>query len=139
MRISEVAQCVGVRPSTIRYYERIGLLPSPSRANGRRTYEAEVLDRLTLIRFGLNVGFSLKELSSLFADFGSRSARRKAAQGRLQGLRSLQERLKLIGDMLEAVQLCRCGTIHECVMRLQKAGALSLELPPQSQRTTPGS
>jgi DNA-binding transcriptional MerR regulator len=125
MQISEVAQRVGVRPSTIRYYERIRLLPLPSRINGRRSYGADVLDRLVFIRFGIKTGFSLKELSVLFDNFDSRSARRKAAQGKLQSLRLQRENLELKENILTAVGLCRCGTMRECVMRLQKIGALS--------------
>jgi DNA-binding transcriptional MerR regulator len=36
MSIGEVAQWAGVRPSTLRYYEGVGLLPPPERTNGRR-------------------------------------------------------------------------------------------------------
>lgn len=111
MQISEVAQRVGIRASAIRYYERIGLLPAPSRISGRRFYEADVLDRLTVIRFGLRAGFSLKELCSLFANFSSHVTRKKAAQGKIQELQILQARLKLMEDMLNAVKLCRCGTV----------------------------
>ena len=122
MQISEVAKRVGIRASAIRYYERIGLLPPPARISGRRFYGADVLDRLTVIRFGLKVGFSLKELSLLLADFGSRLARKKAAQGKLQELGILRERVKLMEDLLNAVKLCRCGTVRACVRRLQKFG-----------------
>jgi MerR family redox-sensitive transcriptional activator SoxR len=104
---------------------RIGLLPAPSRISGRRFYELDVLDRLTVIRFGLNAGFSLKELSLLFANFGSGFARKKAAQGRLQELRALRARLTLMEHMLNAVKLCRCGTVQACVNRLQKVGAFA--------------
>jgi len=85
-----------MRASAIRYYERIGLLPPPSRVNGCRVYEPDVLDRLTVIRFGLNTGFSLKKLRLLFANFGSRRARKDAVQGKLRELRLCQERLKLM-------------------------------------------
>jgi DNA-binding transcriptional MerR regulator len=92
MQISEVAKRVGIRASAIRYYERIGLLPAPSRISGRRFYEPDVL---------------------------------KAAQGRLQELRALRARLTLMEDMLNAVKLCRCGTVQACVNRLQKVGAFT--------------
>jgi DNA-binding transcriptional MerR regulator len=125
MRISEVAQRAGIRASAIRYYERIGLLPAPSRISSQRFYSVDVLDRLTVIRFGLRAGFSLKELSLLFVEFGSRFARKKAAQGKLQELRVKQERLKMMEELLNAVRLCRCGTVSACVRRLQEVGALA--------------
>jgi len=124
MRISEVAARTGIRASTIRYYEKIGLLPAPHRLNGRRTYEPDVLDRLTVIRFGLKTGFSLKELRSLFAGFASRSARRSAAQRKLRELSALRVQLQNMERLIRKVQLCRCGTVNGCVERLRKSGAL---------------
>ena len=50
MTIGEVARRAGLRPSAVRYYERIGLLPSPPRIGGQRRYESGVLQRLAVIR-----------------------------------------------------------------------------------------
>ena len=44
--ICEVARRAGVRPSAIRYYESIGLLPEPQRLSGRRRYPEEILRTL---------------------------------------------------------------------------------------------
>jgi len=96
MRISEVAGRTGVLATTIRFYESIGLLPPPHRQNGHRVYGTDVLDRLTLIRFGQNAGFSLKELKSLFQCFSSRAKRRNAAQGELKELKNQRDRIKLM-------------------------------------------
>ena len=53
MGIGAVASRAGVRPSALRYYERIGLLPTPERENGQRRYDGEVLrevlDRLAVV------------------------------------------------------------------------------------------
>ena len=83
MRISDVVRRTGVLATTIRFYESIGLLPSPQRLNGQRIYGTDILDRLALIRFGRKPGFSLKELKSLLLGFDSRAKRRNAAQGKL--------------------------------------------------------
>ena len=48
--IGEVAQRAGIQTSAIRYYESEGLLPAPERLNGRRKYDATVLQRLALIQ-----------------------------------------------------------------------------------------
>ncbi len=45
MSIGEVARSAGVRPSALRYYEGVGLLPPPERANGRRRYGGELSHR----------------------------------------------------------------------------------------------
>jgi MerR family transcriptional regulator, redox-sensitive transcriptional activator SoxR len=50
MTISEVARKVGLNSSAIRYYERIGILPSVSRISGQRRYDATVLFRLAVVR-----------------------------------------------------------------------------------------
>jgi len=47
-----VAQHAGIKPTTIRFYESIGVLPPAHRVNGHRVYGTDILDRLTLIRFG---------------------------------------------------------------------------------------
>jgi MerR family transcriptional regulator, redox-sensitive transcriptional activator SoxR len=135
MRISEVSERTGVKPTTIRFYESIGVLPVPNRINGRRTYGPEVLDRLAIIRFGLNTGFSLKELRLLFLGVSSREKRRKAAQNKRKELARLGARVKLIERLLKEVQLCRCGTIQEIAERVLKAdGRRSSRARPSANR-----
>jgi MerR family redox-sensitive transcriptional activator SoxR len=65
MRIGEVAQEAGVSTATLRYYEQIGILPAPTRFNGRREYDASVFVRLGLIRVAKAAGFTLREIRSL--------------------------------------------------------------------------
>ncbi len=50
MTIGEIAQRVGVRASTLRYYENVGLLPTPKRISGKRYYDVTVLKRLAIIQ-----------------------------------------------------------------------------------------
>ena len=66
MKISEAAAASGCHLETIRYYERIGLLPSPERtASGYRAYTHGDIDRLRFIARGRDLGFSLEEIRSL--------------------------------------------------------------------------
>jgi len=125
MRISEVAGRTGVLATTIRFYESIGLLPPPHRQNGHRVYGTDVLDRLTLIRFGQNAGFSLKELKSLFQGFSSRAKRRNAAQGKLKELKNQRDRIKLLEKLLKEIALCHCGHIQQVRERLMRSGTLN--------------
>lgn len=66
LTITQVAEKSGVRASTLRYYESIGLLPEPPRVSGRRRYDEAVLQRLEIIRTAQQAGFSLTELRILF-------------------------------------------------------------------------
>ena len=65
MTIGEVARRVALRTSAIRYYERIGVLPKPVRASGRRQYNAAILERLAIVRFAKHVGFKMTEIKHL--------------------------------------------------------------------------
>jgi len=68
LRIGQLAQASGVPAKTIRYYEAIGLLPSPLRAeNGYRLYTADDVRRLRFVRSARALGFSLAELKEVLA------------------------------------------------------------------------
>ena len=66
MKISEAAAASGCHLETIRYYERMGLMPSPARTgSGYRTYTPVDVERLRFITRGRELGFSLEEIRSL--------------------------------------------------------------------------
>lgn len=66
--ISQVASVVGVRTDTIRYYERVGLLPLPDRSpNGYRAYGEEDVERLRFIRGAQRLGLKLGDIRELLS------------------------------------------------------------------------
>src|ERR1700722_12802643 len=66
LSIGELAHATGTRVEPIRYYERIGLLPEPAAAGGNyRAYARRHLERLSFIRRGRDLGFSLDEVREL--------------------------------------------------------------------------
>jgi DNA-binding transcriptional MerR regulator len=66
MKIRELAQQTGVSAKTIRYYEEIGVLPSPSRQpNGYREYSAEDIARLRLVAGARRLDLSLDEIREI--------------------------------------------------------------------------
>lgn len=63
MFIHELAQLTGVSAKTIRYYESIGLLPKPERAeNNYRQYSDDVVERLRFIVSARSLGFTLTDI-----------------------------------------------------------------------------
>jgi MerR family mercuric resistance operon transcriptional regulator len=64
--IGELSKQSGVNIETIRYYEKIGVMPSPGRsAGGYRVYGPEYLKRLSFVRRSRQLGFSLDEIRGL--------------------------------------------------------------------------
>lgn len=64
--IGRAASALGLAPDTLRYYEKIGLLPRPSRTvGGRRLYAEKDLTRLRFVRRAQAIGFSLEEIRQL--------------------------------------------------------------------------
>lgn len=121
--ISEVAQRVGLQPSAIRYYEKIGvLLPGP-RVGGRRRYDATVLYRLAVIQRARESGFSLEEIRQLF--FGFRSETGASKRWRNLSRRKLKELDELLAGiesmrslLRKMMQNCHCTTLDQCGRRI---------------------
>ncbi len=67
MRISELAGRTGVPPSTLRFYEKNGLLPAGRTASGYRVYDDEAVGQLAFIQAIKLLGLSLREVSDLLA------------------------------------------------------------------------
>src|SRR5438270_863761 len=68
LTITHLATRVGVRPDTLRYYERIGLLPPAARTPGaHRRYDASVVDRMLFIKGVQRLGLPLAEIRELLA------------------------------------------------------------------------
>jgi MerR family transcriptional regulator, copper efflux regulator len=65
LRIAELAERAGVRPSTLRYYEQAGLLPAERTPAGYRRYDDTALDRLAFIAAGKRLGLRLADLRDL--------------------------------------------------------------------------
>jgi MerR family transcriptional regulator, redox-sensitive transcriptional activator SoxR len=116
--IGEVARRAGLRPSTIRYYESVGLLPEPERTAGRRRYSPEILRTLAVIGAGQRAGLSLSEVGELLTASDGRGAvsdrLREIARRKLPEVEALIERSLLVRGWLEAAADCRCPTLDHC-------------------------
>ena len=120
LSIGALARTTGTRVETIRYYERIGLLPAPARTGGNyRAYARHHLDRLSFIRRGRDLGFPLDAVRALLrlADDRSQSCAEvdRIARGHLIEVeRKLADLAALRAELRQLVDQCKHGTIAEC-------------------------
>lgn len=118
--IGEVARRARVAPSTIRYYERIGLLPKPERESGQRRYDDVVVRRLEMIGVAQNAGFSLRQISELMPSFDGDAEMgaliHTLAEERLGEVEELLARTEVMKRWLEAATGCDCSSPDECAL-----------------------
>ncbi len=112
--IGELARRTGCKPRTVRWYERVRLLPAAPRSAGRfRRYDAESARRLGFVRHARALGFTLDQIRALLAlaergHDGCTGARRLAAEhlvevrDKIRALRAMERAL--------AVTIRRCAT-----------------------------
>jgi MerR family redox-sensitive transcriptional activator SoxR len=119
MLIGEIARQAGLRPSAIRYYESIGVLPRPDRVSGQRRYDPSVQTLLQLIQAGKSAGFTIAEIKTLFHGFAPDvppSKRWQAlARQKLVELDAIIARAVEMKRVLELGLTCRCLRLEDCV------------------------
>lgn len=122
MKISQAAEASGCHLETIRYYEKIGLLPHPTRTDsGYRVYTSVDIERLRFIARGRDLGFSLEEIRSLLQlasnERMSCADVDRLARTHLTDIRARQEDLRRMADELERViASCHGGQRADCVI-----------------------
>ena len=121
--IGEIARSAGLRTSAIRYYERLGLLPTPERRSGRRQYGEDVIQRLEVIRFARDSGFTLREISKLFAGRPYSAKLRELANHKITELEGMIERARTTQTLLKSALRCNCLTPEDCGRLMRRARA----------------
>ncbi len=118
LAIGELAKLAGKRPSSIRYYEQIGLLPAPVRVSGQRRYDAATVRTLAVIDTAQRAGLTLDEIKALLsASPDDRSAidkLREVAERKLPEIVALIERTEIVRSWLESAARCECPSLGEC-------------------------
>lgn len=118
LTIGEIARRTGKRPSSIRYYESIGLLPRPVRVSGRRRYPAEMIRTLAVIDTAQRAGMSLDEIRLLLEatpdDDSAIDRLRQLAERKLPEIQMLIEQTHLVQRWLEAAAGCQCPSLDDC-------------------------
>lgn len=122
LTISEVARQAGVAPTTLRYYEKIGLIPAPARMGGQRRYDDAVLARLEVIRLCKSAGFALDEIQVLFADDApGRPVSRAMAEAKLAEIDAQMASLTRARAVIEWGMRCTCPSIDACTCGIHAA------------------
>lgn len=125
LSIGELAGRAGVATSTVRFYERRGLLVADARRSGQRRYRPSALHRLAFIRLMQDAGLSLDDVAGILAA-GSADEWKAIARRRLAALEAEIDKLQLARDYLRGALACRHEhPATECrVMRAEIAGRI---------------
>ena len=116
LRIGEVARRAGLRTSTLRYYEKIGLLPRTTRVGGQRRYDPGILERLAIVRLARYVGLQIPEIKWLLNDVPGRPPPerwRKLAKDRLMQVDALIMEAEAIRELLRMTLDHKCPRLVE--------------------------
>jgi DNA-binding transcriptional MerR regulator len=115
MKIGEVAGKAGVTVDTVRFYERVGVLPLPARtASGYRDYRPETVERIRLTRKLQAIGFTLGDAVDALAAHDAGGATCESERWRLQAMldrvdAKLAELHALRARIVDAQDACASG------------------------------
>lgn len=119
LTIRQVARETGLRTSTLRYYEEIGLLPIAARRSGQRVYDHDILQRLAVIHTAQQAGFSLNEITILINEILPNPAPspqwHDLLQRKLVELNRLQLHVERMRSLLEEVMRCDDSELNDCL------------------------
>lgn len=152
MRISELAERVGVPTSTVRYYERVGLLEVPGRTGaGYRDYGDDSATQLLFVHRARAMGFSCQQVAELLPAWGGvNCAAAHDRVGRLldakqaeisQRINELRQFARQLSDVRRALDAsppaAECRTDLSCCVPEGQVQVVPLELVTHSLKTPP--
>jgi len=120
--IGQLAKSARCKVQTIRYYEQIGLLPTPLRSEGnQRLYTDQDIHRLSFIRHARDLGFPLQAVRDLISISDSPDhtcdAADEIATAQLQDVRARIERLQsLEKELVRMLNHCKGGNVSDCLV-----------------------
>ena len=125
MDIADVAKRAGVPASTLRFYEKRGLIASVGPQGTRRQFAPGVLDQLALIALGQAAGLSLDEIRSMLSPHGEPNIDRKLLAAKADEIEAKVKHLRAVGRGLRHAAACPAPSHAQCptFQRLLKAAA----------------
>ena len=128
MKTGDLAGRAGLNASAVRYYEKIGLLAPPQRTGGQRRYSSDALDRVLLIRFASEMGFTLDEIKLFLHGLRDNSPVgprwKKLAHRKIGEINNSIQRSIRLKSLLQHLLQCRCASLQICVQRLSLSPSL---------------
>ena len=117
LTIGELADRGKLRTSALRYYEAEGLVVPAARVSGQRRYDESAVEKLAVIRFCQELGFTLAEIKVLLKE--PRGARQKArwrglVDAKIAELDKTAARVRAMKKVLATSRDCDCVDVHEC-------------------------
>jgi len=122
LTIGKVARRAGVNIETLRYYERQGIIPRPSRTmSNYRVYSEDTVRRVRFVKRAQELGFSLKEIKELLSLRATRGmdcdAVRYRALAKIEGIdekiRALEAMRGVLGKLVEECSVTK-GPLTQC-------------------------
>jgi DNA-binding transcriptional MerR regulator len=120
LSVGDLAKATRTKVETVRWYEKVGILPTPARTAGNyRAYGPEHLSRLSFVRRGRDLGFTLDEVRALLALADQRDrdcgevdaiARHHLADVELK----IADLTALAAELRSVIGQCHGGSISEC-------------------------
>jgi DNA-binding transcriptional MerR regulator len=118
LTIGELARQAGVAPSTLRYYEKAGLLPAPARISTRRHYDQRILGRIRIILLARDAGFTVEEARVFVSGVsGDQMPSKRWQSMAARKIAELDARMKTLTNMkaiLASSFRCRCDRLEDC-------------------------
>ncbi|MGQ0599617.1 helix-turn-helix domain-containing protein [Aquabacterium sp.] len=114
MDIAEVAKRSGVPASTLRYYEKVGLIASIGPQGVRRQFAPTVLDQLALIALGQAAGLSLDEVHTMLSPRGGVNIDRQLLVAKADDVDATIRQLKAVSRGLRHAAACPAPSHAEC-------------------------
>lgn len=118
--IGQLAERTGVNLETVRYYERIGLMPVPPRTEGgHRVYDRTHLKRLGFVRRSRELGFSMQEIRALLrlvdgGNYTCAEVRDITLEHSVEVQRKIADLRRLDQSLKEMAAKCTGDTVPEC-------------------------
>ncbi len=119
MNIGNVSQQLGLPASTIRYYEREGLIEWQLRVSGRRNFNTKAIETLQFLQLAQSAGFTLSETRSLLDNHNMDPSPTglwwPLVEQKQKSIKQQIKDLQRMDQILDKLRQCQCATIKQCV------------------------